>query len=109
MTTPPSREVFEDWPTDVAAPIGLSQTEVRNRSPQTGFEISEHGETPILHVLADNQRAIALYERLGFVTRTTFHLTVMRRPTQSAHNRLSTPRSYAAPPYRAPATFSSTA
>ena len=41
--------------------------------------ISERGEASILHVLDDNRGAIALYERLGFVTRTTFHLTVMHR------------------------------
>jgi predicted GNAT family acetyltransferase len=41
--------------------------------------ISGCGEISILHVLDDNRGAIALYERLGFVTRKMFHLTVMRR------------------------------
>jgi predicted GNAT family acetyltransferase len=34
--------------------------------------------TPILHVLADNTNAIALYERLGFTQRRTLNLTVLR-------------------------------
>jgi predicted GNAT family acetyltransferase len=34
------------------------------------------GEAPILHVRADNSRAIGLYERLGFVERRRFELLV---------------------------------
>jgi predicted GNAT family acetyltransferase len=34
------------------------------------------GETPILHVRANNSRAIGLYERLGFVERRRFELLV---------------------------------
>jgi predicted GNAT family acetyltransferase len=41
--------------------------------------IAGGGEIPILHVLYDNATAIALYENVGFVTRRTFHLTVMQR------------------------------
>ena len=41
--------------------------------------IAGRGETPILHVLDDNQGAILLYERLGFMTRTTLRFTVLRR------------------------------
>jgi ribosomal protein S18 acetylase RimI-like enzyme len=37
------------------------------------------GQVPFLHVTPDN-RARALYERLGFTTRTTMHLTAIRRP-----------------------------
>lgn len=42
--------------------------------------IRQRGETPMLHVLADNRRAISLYERLGFRQRTALHLAVIRRP-----------------------------
>ena len=42
--------------------------------------IVERGETPFLQVLPANQPAIATYERLGFATRRTLHLTVVRRP-----------------------------
>jgi ribosomal protein S18 acetylase RimI-like enzyme len=42
--------------------------------------IRERGETPMLHVLSDNRRAISLYERLGFKQRTALHLAIIRRP-----------------------------
>ncbi|HEV2399099.1 MAG TPA: GNAT family N-acetyltransferase [Candidatus Sulfotelmatobacter sp.] len=40
--------------------------------------IRERGETPFLHVRADNARAIALYERLGFRTRWKGYFAVLR-------------------------------
>lgn len=40
--------------------------------------IRKRGETPFLHVRADNARAIALYERLGFRTRWSGHFAVLR-------------------------------
>lgn len=36
--------------------------------------ILRRGDTPFLHVFDHNRPAIALYERLGFTTRQTFHL-----------------------------------
>ena len=41
-------------------------------------QIRERGETPFLHVRADNARAIELYRRLGFYSRTVFRLAVVR-------------------------------
>ncbi len=46
--------------------------------------ILARGDVPFLHVVDTNRDAIALYERLGFVTRTTRHFTVMRRPEAAA-------------------------
>jgi len=41
--------------------------------------ILERGETPFLHSRADNARAIALYERLGFRHREAGHFVVLER------------------------------
>jgi len=41
--------------------------------------IRRRSETPFLHVRGDNNRAIALYERLGFKTRLQYHYVVLRR------------------------------
>ncbi len=51
---------------------GLLMTEVIRR--MRGRE-----ETPFLHVREDNLRAVELYQRLGFTTRTQVHLAVLRR------------------------------
>ncbi len=42
--------------------------------------IAARGERPFLHLYADNPSARTLYERLGFVPRTTFNFAVMQAP-----------------------------
>jgi predicted GNAT family acetyltransferase len=41
--------------------------------------IRERGETPFLHSRADNERAIRVYEKLGFRTRMRGHFAVLRK------------------------------
>jgi len=41
--------------------------------------IRKRGETPFLHVRADNARAIQIYERLGFRQRRVFQLSVVQK------------------------------
>ena len=41
-------------------------------------DIWRAGRTPFLHVLADNQSAIRVYQSLGFTHRRTFHLAVLK-------------------------------
>lgn len=41
-------------------------------------EIAARGERPFLHVFARNAAAVAVYERLGFVTRTTVPFSLLR-------------------------------
>ncbi len=43
--------------------------------------IQDQGMVPILHVFESNASAIALYERMGFVKRRAFFITVMRVET----------------------------
>jgi ribosomal protein S18 acetylase RimI-like enzyme len=40
--------------------------------------VSARGELPFLHVVSENQSAIALYHELGFTLRQTMHFTVLR-------------------------------
>jgi len=42
--------------------------------------IVQRGERPLLHVLASNRSAIALYERLGFVVRRSVQFEVVQPP-----------------------------
>jgi ribosomal protein S18 acetylase RimI-like enzyme len=41
--------------------------------------IRDRGEIPFLHVRSDNSRAVELYERLGFRTRSRPHYTLLRK------------------------------
>lgn len=42
--------------------------------------IEQRGETPILHVRAENDAAIRVYERLGFATRVAFETLIVQAP-----------------------------
>ena len=42
--------------------------------------IEARGETPMLHVLAQNHSAIRVYEALGFTTRAAFETLIVRAP-----------------------------
>jgi predicted GNAT family acetyltransferase len=53
------------WPTDLMRLVSRA--------------IVARGETPFLHVLAQNAPAIALYEKLGLRERLRSRLTILRR------------------------------
>jgi predicted GNAT family acetyltransferase len=38
----------------------------------------ERGDTPFLHVVSQNEQAIRVYERIGFVWRATFQLQIVQ-------------------------------
>lgn len=46
--------------------------------------IRRRGETPFLHVREDNQRATALYERLGFQISKRWHYAVLRKDSSGS-------------------------
>jgi ribosomal protein S18 acetylase RimI-like enzyme len=43
-------------------------------------EIEGRGDIPMLHVASENTNAIALYEKLGFATRSEFDFTIVQAP-----------------------------
>jgi ribosomal protein S18 acetylase RimI-like enzyme len=49
--------------------------------------IEGRGDTPILHVVADNTAAIRVYDALGFETRAVFDVLVLRAPARAAPER----------------------
>jgi ribosomal protein S18 acetylase RimI-like enzyme len=63
-----------------------TDTEARKRGLATRLVravaagIEARGETPILHVLAENHSAIRVYEALGFTTRAAFETLIVRAP-----------------------------
>ncbi len=52
----------------------------RRLSSAVAAAIQQRGEQPFLHAWATNSAAIALYESLGFVTRTTVNIALLKRP-----------------------------
>ncbi len=52
----------------------------RRLSSAVAADIQQRGEQPFLHAWATNIAAIALYESLGFVTRTTVNIALLKRP-----------------------------
>lgn len=52
----------------------------RRLSSAVAADIQQRGEQPFLHAWATNTAAIALYESLGFVTRTTVNIALLKRP-----------------------------
>lgn len=51
----------------------------RALTAEVAARIRARGETPFLHVRHDNERAIALYERMGLRTRVVNYYTILRR------------------------------
>jgi ribosomal protein S18 acetylase RimI-like enzyme len=49
--------------------------------------IEQRGDTPILHVVADNAPAIRVYGAVGFETRAAFEVLVLRAPAQDRGRR----------------------
>jgi ribosomal protein S18 acetylase RimI-like enzyme len=60
-------------------PEHLGQGYARTLMMEIMRRILDRGETPFLHVREENQRAIVLYERLGFRRRVTSQLVVIRK------------------------------
>jgi ribosomal protein S18 acetylase RimI-like enzyme len=51
----------------------------------TASAVIERGETPMLHVVAGNRAAIAVYEALGFAARRTLQVTVLQHAGGAAY------------------------
>ncbi len=48
-------------------------------------EIQQRGDTPFLHVVASNTKAIALYETLGFTARGPAEVVIVRPPVPGSY------------------------
>ena len=51
----------------------------RTMMARLALSILDRGDTPFLHVVADNKSAIALYEQIGFALRCQFHLAILKK------------------------------
>ena len=64
------------WQAKVA--IAPAVGEVHSVMVEVLADIMHRGQTPMLHVFADNHAAIRVYEAIGFRLRRYFHLAVLK-------------------------------
>jgi predicted GNAT family acetyltransferase len=76
MAPPGHREISAVCTDEHARGRGLASVLVRDLVGR----IRDRGETPMLHVVAENHSAIRIYEKLGFTVRRTTEIVGLRPP-----------------------------